>query len=444
MTPSASPSSASSSPAAETCVCGRSNRPLDLAVHIGPGALEALPEALAALGAERVTLLFDPVTYGFLGDRLRSVLRSEPFTVATVVLGSQERPFEPDHQGVRLALAQDPHPSVIVGVGSGAINDLGKYAAWEAGSKYVCVATAPSMDGFAAPISALVVDGVKTTYDTMRPHAIIGDVDILASAPPRLIAAGFGDIAGKLTSCRDWEMARSLLDEAFCHIAQGEVIALAEEVMARAGKLASGDREAVGALMRALVETGYAVAHVGNSRPTSGSEHLVSHFFEMGSANRGRRPPVHGHVVGVATLLVCEVAAVLGEMEAADLPVEAPPIEREPAQVLEGLALARVPDNFGSSKFDPAVRTERLQRLRARWDELRPIFHRIPRPETLAAALSAAGCPTRLSELTDDEALASKALTDARYLRERYTLWDVAADVGILPDLARRLYDRHR
>ena len=50
-------------------------------------------------------------------------------------------------------------------------------------------------------------------------------------------------------------------------------------------KLAQGvkerDEQAVCALMDALVAVGIAMAYVGNSRPASGSEHHLSHFFEI-------------------------------------------------------------------------------------------------------------------------------------------------------------------
>jgi len=49
---------------------------------------------------------------------------------------------------------------------------------------------------------------------------------------------------------------------------------LAEAVVAR-------DEAALGALMEALVAVGFEMSYVGNSRPASGSEHHLSHFFEI-------------------------------------------------------------------------------------------------------------------------------------------------------------------
>ena len=41
------------------------------------------------------------------------------------------------------------------------------------------------------------------------------------------------------------------------------------------------EKNAVAALMEGLVLSGIAMSYIGNSRPASGSEHHMSHYWEM-------------------------------------------------------------------------------------------------------------------------------------------------------------------
>ena len=90
--------------------------------------------------------------------------------------------------------------NMILGVGSGTINDIGKLASKELGVDYISVATAPSMDGFVSNTSSMVMKGIKESVPSTVPLAVIGDLDILVAAPKRLLQAGFGDILAKYTS----------------------------------------------------------------------------------------------------------------------------------------------------------------------------------------------------------------------------------------------------
>ena len=69
--------------------------------------------------------------------------------------------------------------------------------------------------------------------------------------------------------------------------------------------------------MEALTLTGVAMALVNISRPASGAEHMLSHFWEMDYIARGLNPNHHGIQVGVATPVIArfyeELADILPE-----------------------------------------------------------------------------------------------------------------------------------
>ena len=73
-------------------------------------------------------------------------------------------------------------------------------------------------------------------------------------------------------------------------------------IFAKAEGLKERDPESLGALLEALTLTGVAMALVNISRPASGAEHMLSHFWEMDYIARGLNPNHHGIQVGEALL----------------------------------------------------------------------------------------------------------------------------------------------
>lgn len=60
-------------------------------------------------------------------------------------------------------------------------------------------------------------------------------------------------------------------------------------------------------VMEALVLSGIAMSYTKNSRPASGSEHHLSHYWEMMFMFQGKKPVLHGRKVGVGTVEVCKI-----------------------------------------------------------------------------------------------------------------------------------------
>lgn len=103
---------------------------------------------------------------------------------------------------------------VPVALCSGSLNDIVKRAAGELGRGYLCVATAASMDGYASFGASITKDGFKQTLECPAPTAIIADLELMATAPERLTATGFGDLIEKVPAGADWIICDELGIEA--------------------------------------------------------------------------------------------------------------------------------------------------------------------------------------------------------------------------------------
>ena len=182
----------------------------------------------------------------------------------------------------------------VLAVGSGSLNDMCKYVSTSLDIPCGVLITAASMDGYVSKGSAIMVNGVKITYDVHVPTDILIDHEIIGKAPRLMTAAGFGDIIGKYTCLTDWQLSNIVNGE--------EINKEAFELMEKAlnscvslfDDLKEYKKEAVEKLTNALITAGVSMAICGNSRPASGSEHHMSHFLEMDFVRRGEKIPLHG------------------------------------------------------------------------------------------------------------------------------------------------------
>ncbi len=292
------------------CSCGKSHScPIDY-VDIADGAIERLPDMCKAY--ENILVVCDDNTYAACGADVVKVLGDKVQKLLT--LKAQTDVVIPDESQIEeIEKNVSDSTDLIVGVGSGVINDLCKYVSFKRDLPYYIVATAPSMDGYASVGSALILSGMKVTLNAAPPKAIIAEPKVLATAPAPMLQSGYGDIIGKYSCLNDWKLARIVKDEYFCDEVYELTMSCVKEVEPLAKPVLFRDPAAVGALMEALVAVGIAMAYVGNSRPASGSEHHLSHFFEITGILDNKEYFLHGIDVMYSAAVTCKLREMILE-----------------------------------------------------------------------------------------------------------------------------------
>ncbi len=287
----------------DTCPCGRSHICPIRSIEIGENALSRLPAVCEAF--DRILLVADRNTYQACGERAVHLLGARVVDTHIYDTDAVLIPNEDAIDALRMSLGSGP--DLIVGIGSGVINDLCKYVGYAHHLPYVIVATAPSMDGYASAGAALILGGMKVTLSAQPPMAIVADTAVLCHAPMDMIRAGYGDIIGKYSCLNDWKLAALIRGEYICDAVWQWVKDTADRVRALAPAINRREKAAMEALMRGLVDVGIAMAYVGNSRPASGSEHHLSHFFEITGILRERPYLPHGMDVAYASVVTAHV-----------------------------------------------------------------------------------------------------------------------------------------
>jgi len=412
-------------------------------VRVGRDLLEELPAFLRTHGADGSVCLFaDGNTWKAAGERAAGILDRAGWQCTPFLLPGRPR-VSPDRRTgdeLRAFLAGRGH--YLVAVGSGVLNDLAKYAAFQLDRPYAVIATAASMDGYTSAGSPLSEDGFKITLPCRPARAVLGDLGILAEAPAEMNGWGFGDLAGKLPAGADWILADGLGIEAVDPIAWALVQEDLPRQLSRPAALATGDPEAVGELFCGLNLVGLAMERHGSSRPASGADHQIAHLWEMEGLSLGGEKVSHGACVSVATVAMLR----LYRWWLARDPREALPTERTTptASAESELALlrsllphptiaARAEREFTPKLLSPGQREERLALLRREGTALQGrVADHLDRIADLPDRLARAGAPIRPDQIGIDGERLRRSARAARFLRSRYTLLDLLAETGQL------------
>ncbi|WP_282937047.1 sn-glycerol-1-phosphate dehydrogenase [Paenibacillus sp. RC67] len=418
------------------CDCGKEHSAPIHKVVIERGALAELAPYAQERGYSELLVVADRHTLEAAGRELLQLCEAAQLKARLCVLAEDEHgELAADERViVQLMLHVTPSAQAIVAVGSGTIHDTVRFVAHRTNRAFLSVPTAPSVDGFASVGAPLIVGGFKQTIPAMPPEAIFADLAILAKSPQAMIAAGFGDMLGKYTSLADWQLGQVLFGEPYCELAAEMTRQGLALCVDHAEDIAAGTELGVRKLMEGLTLSGISMLLVGNSRPASGGEHHLSHYWEMRFIQERRRALLHGAKVGVAAVKMAalyESAASLTKEAAAEAIAakqasgDVPTPERMYAQIQKGygtIADQVVAENGLEAGSASSWDEELPQRIIERWDAVHTVCRSVPSAAVLAEALQRVGGPTTIEELGVEEELLQESLQYAMYVRNRYTI----------------------
>ncbi len=428
------------------CECGRTHEVHTQAAVAEPGAIERVPDlADEFFPAGRVLVVADEKTYAAAGQAVEQVLKRRREAEALVLAPEGGEPVGDERyvEEVRARLADGF--AAAVAVGSGTINDLTKLAATQANVPYGVVATAASMNGYTSAIAAIYSAGLKRTLPATPAVWVVGDLEVLAAAPARLTRAGLADLMSKPSSTSDWRTANWLLDEYFCPFC-AEVADRAESTCrAAAAEIGRCEPEAVGLLFAGLLLSGLSMAMAGSSSPASGGEHLISHVWDMKAHAEGGHHALHGEQVAIGTLVCGALWELLRRSERPDearineIIAGRRPWEEDVRRIEELLGPKLAPpaiEEYRAKRPDDEGLAARLRKLADGWDDFWAAVGGILRPvRVLRETLEVAGAPSTVREIGFTEGDLRQAFAAAKYIRRRYTVHDLATDLGLFDDL---------
>jgi len=330
------------------CPCGRHHSVDIEKIIVRNGILGELTNTLEPFRTGKLLVISDTNTYGVFGEKVAEHLSQEGFQLKTFIFETPGHALIPDEHAIgRLLIELEQDTSLILAVGSGVMNDLARIIAYRTGKPFAIAGTAPSMDGYASVVSPLIINGKKNTYPGKYPSAIFADTSIMRYAPMVMIRAGYGDVLGKLTSLAEWKLSNIVNNEYYCDTIAGLVRKGVDRCIESTDGLAARDDKAICHLIEALILTGISMGLAGVSRPASGTEHQLAHYWEVKDIEAGREHALHGNAVGAATV----VTAMLYELAADILPEGfAYPSSGRVKELLERIGAFTSPRDLGISR----------------------------------------------------------------------------------------------
>lgn len=191
--------------------------------------------------------------------------------------------------------------ALVLAFGGGSVLDIVKYCASKCDAPYITVPSTLSNDAVYSCVSRLTSNGKKKSYGVQPPIGIIVDLGVICKSPRKLLLAGVADIVSNLSALEDWKLAHKNIGEPINELA----FMLSKEsvmpLLRYRGTDTVTNHEFLFDLTNAIVTSGLAMIIAGNTRVSSGAEHLISHAIDEFFPEKST---IHGLQVGWAHLII--------------------------------------------------------------------------------------------------------------------------------------------
>ena len=425
-----------------SCSCGKIHSTQVDDIIIEKGAVRRVPEVLERYQSKKAFILADENTYKAAGEKVCVILDERGIAYSKFVYEGASP--EPDEFAVGSCMMHyDSSCDIIVAVGSGVINDIGKIVANVTNHPYVIVGTAPSMDGYASGTSSMAMDGLKVSLPSACANVIIGDIDILKDAPKRLLQAGLGDMLAKYVSICEWRIANLITGEYYCETIAQMVREALKKCVDNAEGLLKRKEEAIQAVFAGLIIGGVAMSYAGVSRPASGVEHYFSHVWDMRALEFGTSMDLHGIQCAIGTFISAKLYEQMKEMS---------PDKEKALAYVKGFSYAEwskiLQDFLGKSsdamialeekehKYDVELHQKRLELILEKWDEILAIIEEeLPSSAQIERIMDDIEAPKTLEEIGLGDTSLELTFKSTKDIRDKYVLSRLAWDLGVIDEL---------
>ncbi len=423
------------------CICGKEHV-FTSKVIIEKGAINRLPSIFKEMNLHSAFIIADNNSYSAAGEKVLEILKKAGIKTANYIFLKDN--LEPDEANVGLAIMNfNPECDVIIGVGSGVINDISKIVANVSGKKYIIVGTAPSMDGYASATSSMTIEGLKISLNSKCADVIIGDIDVLCNSPIKMMISGLGDMLAKYVSICEWRISNLINGEYYCEEIASLVRSSLKKCVDNADGLLNRDESAVKAVFEGLIICGAAMKFAGLSRPASGIEHYLSHIWDMLGVEFGTSVEFHGIQCAVGTLIATKLyekiknitpdrQKALAYAESFNFP--------EWSEKLRGFlgkgAESMIALEAKEQKYNPQSHEKRIGLIIEKWNEiLKIIEEELPAISELEKLLDKVGLPKTMEEIGIDDTLLPMTFKSAKDIRDKYVLPRLCWDLGIIDEI---------
>ena len=243
---------------------------------------------------------FDCGNLIYLTGRLHSKNIIQPFLLQTdIAIEVQDNSINQCEKLIARIRREHPSGSLIVAVGGGKVNDVGKYVSMILNLGLISIPTIVSNDGLISPIAVLTKNGVSTSNKGNAPALCLVDIDLIIKNDKNFLRSAAGDVLSNLSALNDWEIACNASKQLINPLSQS-LSKIAAENIIHYPRVDLKDEGFIYRIIESQILSGLAMRISRDSRPCSGSEHLLSHACDY----LGLSKHLHGIQVGTFSLLM--------------------------------------------------------------------------------------------------------------------------------------------
>lgn len=346
--------------------------------------------------------------------------------------------------------------AVPIAVGSGTINDLVKLAAYRCGREYIVIATAGSVDGYAAYGASITERGIKKTISCPAPVAIIADLDIIADAPEEMNSWGYADLLAKIPAGADWIISDALDIESIDRIAWQLLQKPLRHLIADPIGIVNGDKGALCYLVEGLIMSGLAMQKANTSRAGSGAEHQFSHLWDMQHHTFNGKAPSHGFKVAIGSLATMSLYETLLNQNSENrikcncndhsFWLAFSDIERDIKSIFtNSMEANQLIEQYKTKYIDTQMIKERILLIQSIWPDLYVLLkQQLISFNEYRDLLRQGGAPIIGHDIGIDRERLKRSYKIARYIRKRYTILDFLSDLGCLNCYVDQIFESDR
>ena len=399
------------------CSCGKEHHCDIEYVYIEKDAISKITDICK--NNKNILIVADENTYNAAGKTVEKTLADKKvkkviFPGSTILI--------PDERAIQKVNENIGEADLIIGVGSGVIQDLCKYVSFFAKIPYIIVATAPSMDGYASDGAAMILGGMKETVKAWLPKAIIADTSVLKNAPMEMIQGGYGDIVGKYSALCDWKITHLVNEEYFCQYIYDTTYKMIELTISVADGLTKRDENSLKILTEALIIVGIMMSFAGSSRPASGSEHHLSHFFEIVGIVKNEKYLAHGIDVAYSTVITAKLRETILKNEFSNQLYRLD--DNQYKDTLSRIYGSVAPECVALQERVGNYSADRIKIYNKKEAEIRSVLSEMPTPSEIIQLLKKVGLNMDSFYETYSHSKIQEAVSYAKDLKDRYTvLW---------------------
>ena len=378
---------------------------------------------------QRLLIVSDPFTHNAMGSRIFKNIKGK-VNVDEYIWENPSSSIE----GVEHLREKIKDYHGMIAVGSGTVSDSIKYATFLEKKTYSVFATTP-MNAYTTGTASISFNGVKKSLVAHYAQGVFFDLEVLSNCPKRLTAAAFADVICRTTAQVDWLMSNKLLETDYQSTPYSLLALYEGDMIQNASSIAEGDINSLALLTRISAIMGLGTSFTQTTHVGSMGEHGISHYIDM-FAKDLHPGTSHGEQVGIATISI-------SKFQNAILNKDTPPIisptkipEEEIVHKLGEQMLVNIKKNMKPKLFDQK-KTDLINNFfEKKWIEfVQPLREKMLDYNIIWNAMGKCGALRTPEDAKLDSIFYKDALRYARFIRDRYTILDLAGDSNQLDEL---------